>query len=188
MLGRMPSNVPSGSTRTEANFPATDGERVVLPPDELDQLLDLARFLEGHTEPGLLLGPDGEQKPLPIEVYRVLVQVVEIMRRGQAILVAPQGMLLTTQEAGDFLGLSRPTIVRLLESGEIPFERPNRHRRVRIQDLVTFQQRRRIDRRNTLDRLTEEAGELGLYDGSRDDYLDALRAARSRRNGVSNEA
>jgi len=38
---------------------------LVFPPKDLDQLLDIARFVENHTEPGLLLGPDGEQVPLP---------------------------------------------------------------------------------------------------------------------------
>jgi len=69
----------------------------------------VARFVEDHTEPGLLLGPDGEQVSLPAEIYSVLRQVVEVMRQGKAILVAPQGLLLTTQEAADFLGVSRPT-------------------------------------------------------------------------------
>jgi len=69
----------------------------------------VARFgQEDHTEPGLLLGPDGEQVSLPAEIYSVLRQVVEVMRQGKAILVAPQGLLLTTQEAADFLGVSRP--------------------------------------------------------------------------------
>lgn len=56
---------------------------VVFPPRDLNALLDLGRFLEHHTEPGLLLGPDGERVPLPAEVYRVLVEVVEAMREQQ---------------------------------------------------------------------------------------------------------
>lgn len=155
-------------------------EDVVFPPEDLDQLLDLARFVEGHTEPSLLLGPDGEQVPLPAEVYRVLRQVVEVMRQGKATLVAPQGLLLTTQEAADFLGVSRPTLVKLLECGAIPFEKPNRHRRVRLHDMIDFQQRRQAERRAALNHLTEEAGELGLYDGSPSDYTTALRSARRR--------
>ena len=75
---------------------------LVSPPEDLDKLLDLARFMEGHTEPGSLLGPDGEQVPLPAEVYRVLCHVVEVMRQGRATFVASQGLLLTTQEAADF--------------------------------------------------------------------------------------
>ena len=160
---------------------------LVFPPEDLDQLLDLARFVENHTEPGLLLGPDGEQVPLPAEVYRVLRQVVEVMRQGKATLVAPQGLLLTTQEAADFLGVSRPTLVKLLEDGAIPFEKPNRHRRVRLQDLVDFQARRRDERRAALNQLTEEASELGLYDGSPADYATALKSARRRRARPASE-
>lgn len=160
---------------------------LVFPPEDLDQLLDLARFVENHTEPGLLLGPDGEQVPLPAEVYRVLRQVVEVMRQGKATLVAPQGLLLTTQEAADFLGVSRPTLVKLLEDGAIPFEKPNRHRRVRLQDLVDFQARSRDERRAALNQLTEEASELGLYEGSPADYATALKSARRRRARPASE-
>lgn len=174
----------TGASNRSGPAPTATVERddgVVFPPEDLDQLLDLAHFVEGHLEPGLLLGPDGERVPLPAEVYRVLRQVVEVMRQGKATLVAPHGLLLTTQEAADFLGVSRPTLVKLLEDGAIPFERPNRHRRVRLQDLVDFQSRRRSERRQALNELTEEAGELGLYDGTSEDYAAALRSARRRR-------
>lgn len=160
---------------------------LVFPPEDLDQLLDLARFVENHTEPGLLLGPDGEQVPLPAEVYRVLTQVVEVMRQGKATLVAPQGLLLTTQEAADFLGVSRPTLVKLLEDGAIPFERPNRHRRVRLQDLLDFRARRQEQQRAALNQLTEEASELGLYEGTPADYAPALKSARRRRARTKSE-
>ncbi|MGH9163928.1 MAG: helix-turn-helix domain-containing protein [Acidimicrobiales bacterium] len=157
------------------------GDDLVFPPEDLAQLLDLARFVENHTEPGLLLGPDGEQVPLPAEVYRVLRHVVEVMRQGKATLVAPQGLLLTTQEAADFLGISRPTIVKILEDGAIPFEKPNRHRRVRLQDLLEFRARRQEEQRAALNDLTEEASRLGLYEGTPADYATALKSARRRR-------
>ncbi len=159
---------------------AIRGQEVIFPPADLNRLLDLVHFLEEHTEPGLLLGPDGEQVLLPGEVYRVLRQVVDVMRRGMATFIAPQGLLLTTQEAADFLGVSRPTLVRLLEAGAIVFEQPNRHRRVRLQDLIEFQHRRRVERRDALNRMTEDASELGLYNESAEDYADALRSARRR--------
>jgi excisionase family DNA binding protein len=180
-----PENMTPATQHSSGTPTATIGhgrdEDVVFPREDLDQLLDLAHFVESHTEPGLLLGPDGEQVPLPAEVYRVLRQVVEVIGQGKATLVAPQGLLLTTQEAADFLGVSRPTLVKLLEDGAIPFEKPNRHRRVRLQDLIDFQQRRRAERRVALNQLTEEADELGLYEGTPADYATALRTARRRR-------
>lgn len=156
---------------------------LVFPPEDLNQMFNLVRFLEGHSEPGLLLGPDGEQVSLPEEVYRVLRQVAEAMREGNAISVAPTGLLLTTQEAADFLGVSRPTVVKLLEDGAIPFERPNRHRRVQLKELLAYQEGRRAERRSALNRFTDEASQSGLYDGTPEDYATALKSARHRRAG-----
>lgn len=178
MAGLSERTTETGADRT---FQDLRDDDVVLPPENLSQLLDLAHFVEGHSEPGVLVGLDGEQVPLPAEVYRVLRHVVEVMRQGNAALVAPKGLLLTTQEAADFLGVSRPTLVKLLEDGAIPFEKPNRHRRVRLQDLLDFRQHRRAERRAALNELTEEASELGLYEMSPADYGSALSLARRRR-------
>jgi excisionase family DNA binding protein len=153
---------------------------VVFPPRDLTALLDLGRFLEHHTEPGFLLGPDGEQVPLPQEVYQVLVEVVEAMREGKVITLVPRTQRLTTQEAADFLGISRPTLVKLLQDGKIPFDQPGRHRRVLFTDLLAYQERLREHRRAALDRMTEDASEAGLYDTASEDYADALKRARER--------
>ena len=153
---------------------------VVFPPKDLTALLDLSRFLEHHTEPALLLGPDGEQVPLPEEVYRVLVEVVEAMREGKVITLVPHTQRLTTQEAADFLGISRPTLVKLLEDGKIPYDQPGRHRRLLFTDLLAYQQRQQAHRRATLDQMTEDASEAGIYGGTPEDYAAALKSARRR--------
>ncbi len=59
-------------------------------------------------------------RPLPEEVYRILAGVVEALREGKVITIVPQTQRLTTQEAADFLGVSRPTLVKLLEQGKFP--------------------------------------------------------------------
>lgn len=145
-------------------------------------MLDLSRFLDHHPEPAALLGPDGQVVALPLEVFRVLESVVAAMREGKAITVAPVEQVLTTQEAAHFLGISRPTLVKLLESGAIDFEQPGagRHRRVRLQDLIAYLDDRRTARREALDDLTREAADAGLYE-SDVDYTAALEAVRQRR-------
>lgn len=154
----------------------------VLPPDDMEGMLDLSRFLSQVPAPAALLGPDGQTVPLPMEAFHILVKVVQSMGAGKAITVAPLDQQLTTQEAADFLGISRPTLVKLLEAGDIPYERPaaGRHRRVRLCDVLDYQRRHREERRATLDRLTADAAALGLYDET-PNYSEALRTARKHR-------
>ena len=140
----------------------TTGPTTVLPPADMEAMLDLSRFLAHVTAPAALLGPDGQTVPLPMEAYQVLVKVVESMGAGKAITVAPIDQRLTTQEAANFLGVSRPT----LDRGEIAHERPasGRHRRVRLSDVLDYQRRMRSERRVALDELTAQAAEARLYD------------------------
>ena len=151
---------------------------VAFPPRDLNALLDLGRFLEQHAEPGLLLGPDGQQVPLPEEVYRLLVDVVEAMREGKVITLVPHTQRLTTQEAADFLGVSRPTLVKFLEEGKIPYEQPGRHRRVLFSDVLSYRERMREERHAALDEMTREASEAGLYTRTAEDYAAALKDVR----------
>src|SRR5438093_1398026 len=135
----------------------------VLPPAKNDpDLASLATAL--RTPRAALVGPDGTQLALPDEVYRVLRGVVDAMSQGLAITIAPHNTQLTTQEAADLLGISRPTLVRLLEDGEIPFELRGRHRRVMLADVVAYQERARTSRRAALDKMTRTAAEDGTYD------------------------
>jgi excisionase family DNA binding protein len=160
---------------------ATAEAGVIFPPQDLTALLNLGRFLELHDQAALLLGPDGERVPLPEEVYKVLTAVVEALREGKVITVVPQTQRLTTQEAADFLGISRPTLVKLLDRGKIPFEQPGRHRRILFSDLLSYVRRRREERTAALDRMTEEASEAGIYGGRPEDYAAALKKTRKRR-------
>lgn len=161
---------------------STTEPTTVLPPADMEAMLDLSRFLTQVVEPAALLGPDGQTVPLPIEAYQILVKVVESMRAGKAITIAPLDQRLTTQEAANFLGISRPTLVKLLDRGEIPHERPaaGRHRRIRLSDVLGYQQRVRVERREALDELTGQAAAAGLYE-TVPDYSEALRASRNPR-------
>lgn len=129
-------------------------------------MLDLSQFLDQVDAAAVLVGPDGQTVPLPTEAYRVLVDVARAMRLGKAITVAPVDQTLTTQEAADFLGISRPTLVKLLDEGQIPHTRPGngRHRRLRLADVLDHQNRTSVRRRELLDEMTADAFDDGLYD------------------------
>lgn len=151
----------------------------------MHELLNLSRFLEQHTEPAALLGPDGEQIPLPREVYDVLVRVVEAMRRQRAVTIAPVEQRLTTQEAADLLGMSRPTLIKLIDAGKLPCEKPtgSRHRRLRLSDVLDYQNRRTAERGDLLLQLVRDAEDDDLYDVPGEEFRNAVREARAERDG-----
>lgn len=143
-------------------------ERTVLPPDEPSGLARFARALADvkTPSPARLVGPDGSEIEVPDELYGVLRDVVDALSQGLAITIAPHNTMLTTQEAADLLNISRPTLVRLLTDGEIPYSTRGRHRRVLLRDVLDYQERTRKDRQRTLDRLAADAEEAGLYEAT----------------------
>jgi len=71
---------------------------------------------------------------------------------------------MTTQVAAEFLGCSRPHVVKLLESGEIPFTTIGRHRRVRFEDLANFKKTKKAEREQMLIGMMRKDEDSGLYD------------------------
>lgn len=88
------------------------------------------------------------------------------MANGQAVTMALHSQTLTTQAAADLLGVSRPTVVRLLKNGEIPYSQSGQHRRVLLCDVLDYQERRQHDRRAALDELTEISEDVGAYEAT----------------------
>lgn len=111
-----------------------------------------------------LVGPKGESIALPENVFYVLERVVEVMARGDSITVVPVGREVTTQQAADLLNVSRQYLVRLLDEGRIPFRKTGKHRRLRIEDVLSFKETRDKDRRAGLRELSRMSEELGGYD------------------------
>ncbi len=111
-----------------------------------------------------LVGPEGQEIPLPEPLYRVLEQVVPLLAADMAVSIVPVGHLLTTQEAADLLNVSRPHLIKLLQAGDISFERVGTHRRIRFEDLMEYKHKRDKKRRSALKKLTKMTQEASLYD------------------------
>jgi excisionase family DNA binding protein len=147
----------------------TIADVTVLPPEKpLDDLLALVTTggaeTEGHQVK--LVGSGGHEIALPAELVQVLTAVIVAMANGQAITIAPHHQVLTSQEAADVLGVSRPTLVRLLDGGRIPYEQPGRHRRVLLRDVLDYAEQRRHERREALDELVQIGEEAGMYEAT----------------------
>lgn len=68
----------------------------------------------------LVGGAEDDPVELPQEVYEVLLHVVDAMRKGLSVTVSPTSQVLTTQQAADLLGISRPTLIKALDDGQLP--------------------------------------------------------------------
>ncbi|MBD8505068.1 helix-turn-helix domain-containing protein [Hoyosella sp. G463] len=140
-----------------------DAEHTVLPPAYAGG--EMTRLREAVAASGELaiVGADGAPIALPEPVAQVLREVIVAMAAGHAVTLAPRGTVLTTQQAAEILGVSRPTVVRLLDSGEIPHSSPGRHRRVLLADLLAYERRSATARRDVLDAMSAEAADEDAY-------------------------
>jgi excisionase family DNA binding protein len=150
---------------------ATEATTYLLEGSELAEVVDfvaeLARRGVAVPEPQpALVGADGVRLEVPAPVFEALVQIATAMARGEGVTVMPQSLLLTTQEAAELLGISRPTLVRLLTDGEIAHEQRGRHRRILLSDLLAYQERMRRERRESLDRMARDGQAAGLYEAT----------------------
>lgn len=126
----------------------------------------LNAMLEDESNPHALklIGSDGEEVVLPTSVVTALRQLISYLVRDKAVTVVPVDKTLTTQEAADILNVSRPYLVKLLESGALPFTKVGSHRRVQFEDIMAYKQRRDAERTQALDRLAALNQEMGLYE------------------------
>ena len=155
------------------------------PPEDKQQLAKVFDFLHASRAAGrddpepqyFLSGATlGDQIALPHEVYLVLEQVVDAMRRGLAVAVVPAGKTVTTQEAADLLGVSRPTVVKFIQQGKLPHEMVGTHRRVPLDALLDYKQERRATQLAAL-------AELASYDDP--DPAEMIERARRARKNLS---
>jgi len=91
----------------------------------------------------------------------MLAQILGFLANGQGVTVTPSNAMLTTQQAANILNVSRPYLIKLLEAGEIPFEKVGTHRRVAFGQLMEYRRRDDQERRSAADELTELGQELG---------------------------
>lgn len=81
----------------------------------------------------------------------VLTEVLNELAAGSQVEVRPVRSMLTTQQAADLVRVSRPTLVRMLEQGLLPYDQPGVHRRVSRAAVEEFLSSRRERRQEALD-------------------------------------
>lgn len=107
----------------------------------------------------LVLQNNSRNLQLPSHFMPFLMGVLNEIAHGNAVTLVPSNKEFTTQEAADILNVSRPFIIKVLESGEIPFYKIGTHRRIRAKDLMSFKKKLKEKSENALDELSKMAQE-----------------------------
>jgi excisionase family DNA binding protein len=103
-----------------------------------------------------------ERVPLPRSAVRLLRQILAEMAEGNGVTIVPVAAELTTQQAADLLGVSRPFLVKELDEERLPFRWVGTHRRIQLDDLIRYRERKDAARHQALDALAQQAQELGM--------------------------
>lgn len=104
----------------------------------------------------------GVTLPLPARAVELIYRVLSSMAEGVPISVIPHEAELTTQQAADFLNVSRPYLIKLLEEGQIEHRKVGRHRKVLFKHLIEHRDKSRKARRSALADLAAEERRLNL--------------------------
>ncbi len=99
---------------------------------------------------------------LPMQAIHLLLEILDQMAKGNAITLVPIHAELTTQEAANLLNVSRPFLINLLETGEIPYRKIGNRRKVLFSDLMRYKEIDDKKRSEMISKLTEQAQNLNM--------------------------
>ncbi|MGL5193283.1 MAG: helix-turn-helix domain-containing protein [Chroococcales cyanobacterium] len=141
-----------------------------VPPTEEEAKLaqESSQILAVYTDaekPEIIIRTDdmnSQAIAIPAFAFSMFVEILAQMAQGNAASLVSLPAELTTQEAANILGVSRPCLVKLLELGEIPYRKEGTRRRVRYEDVLNYKNQIDEKRRQTLDELVAEAQGLKM--------------------------
>ncbi len=145
----------SSATQYEPIVPSTDDAEIARRSSET-----LSRYVSHKLS--VRVGTTNDEIELPEGVVRLLVDILANMAEGNAVTLMPVHAELTTKQAADILGVSRPYLIGLLEKGAIPYRKVGTHRRVYFDDVRAYKKRVSEEREGALNRLVEEAQSLDM--------------------------
>ncbi|ATY17279.1 DNA-binding protein (plasmid) [Amycolatopsis sp. AA4] len=120
-------------------------DRAVLMTDERDQrqAAEVVRRLPAKGRALFRAEASGSAVEVPPELSAIIAQVVQAVAAGRAVTVSSLPEELTTTEAAKILGISRPTLMRKIDAGEIPARKVGTHTRLRTRDVLAERSARR---------------------------------------------
>lgn len=138
----------------------TSNEQVLASPEQMDQAREFMGALTDETR--MTVESHGDATQLPPELSGIIRQIVRVLAEGRTITVGALPPELTTTAAAQMLGISRPTLMKLIKNREIEAHKVGSHTRLRTEDVISARRDRRDRQREALDKLRDLEDELGI--------------------------
>lgn len=150
-----------------------DRAREVVPPPMSERDIEMARVaqrcimeaLDHSRAAAIMLTTDTGEHPsvaVPPAALKLIGQLLGAISEGRPITLMPAKQEFTTVEAAHFLNVSRPFVIKEIEAGRLPHRMVGTHRRIAFEDLIAYGRKMRENQVAALERMADNARELGL--------------------------
>lgn len=129
-------------------------------PQERRQAHELLEQLGGTPRSLTVETPAHRKAPVPRELTAIIGRVLEIMAHGGTVMIGSLPEELTTTAAAEQLGISRPTLMKMIRNQEIASHMVGSHHRLKSADVLAFKRERLQRQRQALEELRELEDEL----------------------------
>lgn len=138
----------------------TDTRKLITSDTELRQAQSAMDQLSSHTLEHWVATPSsGANITLPSELSALLTNILETIARGGTVTVGSMPEDVTTTTAAELLGVSRPTLMKMIAKGEIESHKVGSHTRIKSAHVFDFKRARLTRQRHAFEEL------LDLEDG-----------------------
>jgi excisionase family DNA binding protein len=150
-----------------------DRNREVIPPPMSERDMEMARVaqrcimeaLDHSRAASITLTTDQGEHPtveVPPAALKLIGQLLGAMSEGRPITLMPAKQEFTTVEAAHFLNVSRPFVIKEVEEVRLAHRMVGTHRRIAFEDLLAYARKMRENQAAALERMADNARELGL--------------------------
>jgi excisionase family DNA binding protein len=101
---------------------------------------------------------------LPVTTVEMIRAALSLERDGKSFLLLEEEDEVSPEKAAEMLRISRPTLLKKLDSGEIPFHYVGSHRRITVADVLAYRRRQKEQAQAALRQMRDEADKLDIYE------------------------
>ncbi len=118
---------------------------------------DSARFVLQDRESGTEIEIEIDET-----IFDLFRQLLITFANNRAVSLIPYDHELITHQVARFLDVSRPFLVKLLDEGQIPHRKVGTHRRVRLEDLLSYREKTAASAEKAKEELAKISQELDM--------------------------